>query len=115
MLLQHFECRILPFGGLMMFKYICTIIIFSNTIPSYLSLQEQEEREWWTQRFEQLSSEELEPEIKIKLASELLKSEAFDNFLGVKFVTLKRYGGEGAESMMGFFIELFQKSVEGMI
>jgi len=38
----------------------------------------------------------------------MLKSQAFDNFLAIKFVSLKRYGGEGAESMMAFFHELFK-------
>ncbi|PIO34739.1 hypothetical protein AB205_0089000 [Aquarana catesbeiana] len=32
----------------------------------------------------------------------------FDHFLATKFSTVKRYGGEGAESMMGFFHELFK-------
>ncbi|MEQ2194693.1 putative 2-oxoglutarate dehydrogenase E1 component DHKTD1, mitochondrial, partial [Xenoophorus captivus] len=34
----------------------------------------------------------------------------FDHFLATKFATVKRYGGEGAESMMGFFYELFHQS-----
>ncbi len=34
----------------------------------------------------------------------------FDHFLATKFATVKRYGGEGAESMMGFFHELFHQS-----
>ncbi|XP_049814379.1 probable 2-oxoglutarate dehydrogenase E1 component DHKTD1 homolog, mitochondrial [Schistocerca nitens] len=71
-------------------------------------LEEEEEREWWAQRMERLSSEELDSSLKKNLAKELLKSQAFDNFLANKFVTVKRYGGEGAESMMGFFIELLQ-------
>lgn len=35
----------------------------------------------------------------------------FDHFLATKFATVKRYGGEGAESMMGFFYELFRSAV----
>ncbi|OBS71972.1 hypothetical protein A6R68_13454 [Neotoma lepida] len=34
----------------------------------------------------------------------------FDHFLATKFATVKRYGGEGAESMMGFFHELLKLS-----
>lgn len=34
----------------------------------------------------------------------------FDHFLATKFATVKRYGGEGAESMMGFFYELFYQA-----
>jgi len=41
---------------------------------------------------------------------ELTSYQAFDNFLAKKFPTVKRYGGEGAESMMAFFDELFLQS-----
>lgn len=41
---------------------------------------------------------------------ELISHQAFDNFLAKKFPTVKRYGGEGAESMMAFFDELFLQS-----
>uniref|UniRef100_A0A8D0Q467 2-oxoadipate dehydrogenase complex component E1 n=1 Tax=Sus scrofa TaxID=9823 RepID=A0A8D0Q467_PIG len=53
-------------------------------------LQSQEEKDWFAKRFEEL------------------KKEAFDHFLATKFATVKRYGGEGAESMMGFFYELLR-------
>lgn len=36
--------------------------------------------------------------------------QAFDNFLAKKFPTVKRYGAEGAESMLAFFDELFLQS-----
>lgn len=36
--------------------------------------------------------------------------QEFDHFLATKFATVKRYGGEGAESMMGFFYELFYQT-----
>lgn len=37
------------------------------------------------------------------------RCQNFDNFLATKFSNVKRYGGEGAEAMMGFFQELIQK------
>ena len=46
------------------------------------------------------------------LALEMLKSQAFDNFLATKFQSVKRYGGEGAEAMMGFFTELVHQAAE---
>ena len=45
-----------------------------------------------------------------RLAEEMLKSQNFDNFLATKFSNVKRYGGEGAESMMGFFVELLDNA-----
>lgn len=35
--------------------------------------------------------------------------------MAVKFPTVKRYAGEGAESLFAFFWQLFQISVEGNI
>lgn len=37
-------------------------------------------------------------------------NKTFDNFVAKKFPTVKRYGAEGAESMMAFFDELFLQS-----
>ncbi|XP_078275593.1 2-oxoadipate dehydrogenase complex component E1 [Rhinoraja longicauda] len=71
------------------------------------------EREWFTQRFEQLKKETLTQEEKILLAKLMLESQEFDHFLATKFSTVKRYGGEGAESMMGFFNELFRVAALG--
>ena len=45
-----------------------------------------------------------------RLAEEMLKSQNFDNFLATKFSNVKRYGGEGAEAMMGFFVELLDNA-----
>ncbi|XP_069765757.1 2-oxoadipate dehydrogenase complex component E1 isoform X2 [Narcine bancroftii] len=66
------------------------------------------EREWFAQRFEQIKQETLSPEEQRLLAKLMLESQEFDHFLATKFSTVKRYGGEGAESMLGFFSELFR-------
>lgn len=39
----------------------------------------------------------------------------FDHFLALKFATVKRYGGEGAEAMMVFFNELFTQAARSDI
>lgn len=69
---------------------------------------EEEKRTWFADRYESLVSQGRPPvERRKKMAEILLKSQVFDNFLAAKFSTVKRYGGEGAESMMTFFYELF--------
>ncbi|KAM9854670.1 2-oxoadipate dehydrogenase complex component E1 [Aulostomus maculatus] len=68
------------------------------------------EREWFADRFEELKKERFSPEEKRLLSKIMLESQEFDHFLATKFSTVKRYGGEGAESMMGFFYELFHHS-----
>ncbi|XP_024912324.1 2-oxoadipate dehydrogenase complex component E1 [Cynoglossus semilaevis] len=73
-------------------------------------LSSQEEREWFADRFEELKKTSFSPEERKQLAKVMLESQEFDHFLATKFSTVKRYGGEGAESMMGFFYELFNQS-----
>ncbi|XP_048013795.1 probable 2-oxoglutarate dehydrogenase E1 component DHKTD1, mitochondrial [Megalobrama amblycephala] len=73
-------------------------------------LQTLQEREWFADRFEELKKEAFSPEERRQLAKLMLESQEFDHFLATKFATVKRYGGEGAESMMGFFYELFRSA-----
>jgi len=70
----------------------------------------ENEQEWLFSRYEDIKSHQLEDSAKKGLAFEMLKSQAFDNFLATKFQSVKRYGGEGAEAMMGFFTELFNQA-----
>lgn len=73
-------------------------------------LSSLEERVWFADRFEELKKKSLSAEEKRQLAKVMLESQEFDHFLATKFATVKRYGGEGAESMMGFFYELFYQA-----
>lgn len=72
-------------------------------------LSSLEEQHWFADRFEELKKKPFSPDEKKQLAKIMLESQEFDHFLATKFSTVKRYGGEGAESMMGFFNELFQQ------
>ncbi|XP_059260307.1 2-oxoadipate dehydrogenase complex component E1 isoform X4 [Mustela nigripes] len=71
-------------------------------------LQSQEEKDWFAKRFEELKKESFSTEERKHLSKLMLESQEFDHFLATKFATVKRYGGEGAESMMGFFHELLK-------
>ncbi|EHH18884.1 Putative 2-oxoglutarate dehydrogenase E1 component DHKTD1, mitochondrial [Macaca mulatta] len=73
-------------------------------------LQSQEEKDWFAKRFEELQKETFTTEERKHLSKLMLESQEFDHFLATKFSTVKRYGGEGAESMMGFFHELLKMS-----
>ena len=46
---------------------------------------------------------------KLRLAKSLSWSQTFDNFLAKKFSTVKRYGAEGAESMLVFIDEVLSE------
>ncbi|KJH50148.1 dehydrogenase E1 component [Dictyocaulus viviparus] len=78
----------------------------------FMHINNWEERQWLAQHFENSVNEVLSNDEKVKLAKLLLRCENFDNFLAVKFPTVKRYGGEGAESMYGFFSEIFEAASE---
>ncbi|NP_001084395.1 probable 2-oxoglutarate dehydrogenase E1 component DHKTD1, mitochondrial [Xenopus laevis] len=71
-------------------------------------LQNYKEREWFSRRFEELKQESFSTEERKHLARLMLECQEFDHFLATKFSTVKRYGGEGAESMMGFFHEMLK-------
>uniref|UniRef100_A0A182N116 Transketolase-like pyrimidine-binding domain-containing protein n=1 Tax=Anopheles dirus TaxID=7168 RepID=A0A182N116_9DIPT len=75
-------------------------------------IESEEEREWLAARYEQLFRAPRPNTERRELAELMLKSQAFDHFLAVKFPTVKRYGGEGAESMMAFYWELFRCAAE---
>lgn len=75
--------------------------------------QTLEEREWFANSIEGLSNEVITAEERVRLARDLLHSQAFDNFLGTKFQSVKRYGAEGGESMLGFYTAAFRKAAEG--
>ncbi|KAL3874391.1 hypothetical protein ACJMK2_037417 [Sinanodonta woodiana] len=78
-------------------------------------LRTEEEREWFAKAFESKSHIEISPDRKVAIAKLLLKCQAFDHFLANKFTTVKRYGGEGGESMMCVFDEIFKKSARDNI
>ncbi|XP_064622382.1 2-oxoadipate dehydrogenase complex component E1-like [Lineus longissimus] len=90
--------------------------IYCGTVAvEFQQLQSLEEREWFAQRYEETRHEPIPPERKVALAKLMLKCQAYDHFLASKFPTVKRYGGEGAESMMMFFEEVFSASAQAGI
>lgn len=70
-------------------------------------IESEHEREWLAHRFEELMATKLDSTSKHEIATLLIKSQAWDNFLATKFPTVKRYGAEGAEAMLAFFRQIF--------
>ena len=58
------------------------------------------ERRWFAQLVESFEKRKFNADEKRYFASLLTKSEVFDHFMAKKFPSIKRYGLEGAESMM---------------
>ena len=74
---------------------------------------QEPEREWLAARLERVVTEAVAAEEARAAAVAMLRSQAFDNFLASKFVTFKRYGCEGAEGMMAFFLQLLDSAAQG--
>ncbi|GFN82336.1 hypothetical protein PoB_000884200 [Plakobranchus ocellatus] len=83
---------------------------YSGTIGAeFQHVETQEERVWFSREFEARNKISVSPEDKVSIAKLLLKCQAFDHFVATKFATVKRYGGEGGESMMACFDEILRK------
>uniref|UniRef100_A0A0B6ZF52 Transketolase-like pyrimidine-binding domain-containing protein n=1 Tax=Arion vulgaris TaxID=1028688 RepID=A0A0B6ZF52_9EUPU len=75
-------------------------------------LETQAERRWFADKFETRNQISISDGQKVSLAKLLLRAQAFDHFLATKFSNVKRYGGEGGESMMGCLEEILRKCAE---
>lgn len=75
-------------------------------------VQSASERRWWYHAVESWEKPEYSAKQKKHMHEILSKSEVFDQFLGKKFPNLKRYGLEGAESMMVALDRLFELSAK---
>ncbi|KAL7293329.1 hypothetical protein TKK_0013100 [Trichogramma kaykai] len=75
-------------------------------------LETEEEREWFARTYEAVHREPIADETRRAVAREMLESQAFDRFLARNFPDVIRCSGEGAESTMAFFHELFELSSE---
>lgn len=102
---------------LYLFYYLIWIYVTFVQISNYV-FQDLEEREWLALHYEQLYAEYeqyLSNDNRKQIAELLIKSQAWDNFMATKFPTVKRYGGEGAESLLAFFWQLLRNSVQGKL
>ncbi|VDM48541.1 unnamed protein product [Toxocara canis] len=85
-------------------------IYCGNIAAEFMHIKNWAERSWFAGRFEEMHRQELRPEERLRYAELMLRSQNFDNFLALKFPTVKRYGCEGAESMFAFFNEVFDSA-----
>lgn len=87
-----------------------------NTSIEYAYIESEREREWLVENYEKhISNTELSKPLKMEILELLLKSQTWDTFLATKFPTVKRYGGEGAESMLAFFQQLMRLAAKNEV
>ena len=76
-------------------------IIYSDTISYEIShIEDSDERRWFYQTIENLSSLQPAPALLRHMSQLLIHSEVFDHFMTKRFAQVKRYGLEGCESMI---------------
>lgn len=82
--------------------------VYCGSVSAEFAYTESEhEREWLAENYEASFRESCTNDAKREIAALLLQSQAWDNFLATKYPSVKRYSGEGAESMLAFFRQLF--------
>lgn len=80
----------------------------------YMHSPSKSERLWWSHFLESQSQYfSVDAERKQRIWSLMARSETFDQFLQAKFPNLKRYGLEGAESMLPALYSLFMAASKG--
>ncbi|CAO3646284.1 unnamed protein product [Cunninghamella echinulata] len=78
----------------------------------FMHIPSASERRWWYHAVESWNKPQLSKDEKKRIHQLLSQSETFDHFLAKKFPNLKRYGLEGAESMMVALDRLFGVSAK---
>jgi probable 2-oxoglutarate dehydrogenase E1 component DHKTD1 len=72
------------------------------------------ERQWFAENYEKIFEQKtlISKEEKYNLAKELLEFQEFDRFMNAKLPAIKRYGGEGCESILNVFRILLRSAGE---
>lgn len=93
-------------------QFLCDTYCESAS-AEFSHIESEAEREWLIENFEKRhATADVSVVEKREILELMLKSQAWDQFLATKFPTVKRYGGEGAESMMAFFHQLMLSAAE---
>jgi probable 2-oxoglutarate dehydrogenase E1 component DHKTD1 len=85
-----------------------------NVSAEFGFIENEYERQWFAENYEKLCEQKplITVEEKRSLAKELLEFQEFDRFMNAKLPQIKRYGGEGCESILNFFRILFRSAGE---
>lgn len=81
-----------------MFQHLESIYC-GNIGFEYAHLSSNKERNWFQHKIER-KSPSLSHEQKKQILKDLTAADTFERFLAIKFPTAKRYGGEGADSLI---------------
>ncbi len=77
----------------------------------YMHIQETDEQRWIQSKFER-PVEPLDKDAKLRILERLNAAEAFERFLATKYVGTKRFGLEGAESVIPILDEILAAAAD---
>ena len=86
--------------------------VYCGTIAIEVKQLCESDKSWMTQKFEHIQKMEYSETDRTAIREILLKGQTIDRFLGKKFSTVKRYSGEGAESLLVLFDKLISLSLQ---
>ena len=78
----------------------------------YMHIQDLEEQRWIQEQVERPSRQELDTEDLRHILSRLNAAEAFERFLGTKWVGQKRFGLEGSESLIPILDAILEEAAD---
>jgi len=78
----------------------------------YMHIQDLEEQRWIQEQVENPSRQELDTEDLRHILSRLNAAEAFEKFLGTKWVGQKRFGLEGSESLIPILDAILEEAAD---
>lgn len=86
--------------------------VYAGSIGSeFMHLPVEEEREWFLARLERgVDKPAFTPDQRRAILTELIHAEAFDKFLGRRYQGKKRFGAEGAETMIPLLQAMFRRA-----
>ncbi|GAB0099368.1 Probable 2-oxoglutarate dehydrogenase E1 component DHKTD1 homolog, mitochondrial [Sergentomyia squamirostris] len=102
-------------GGLVTVKELESELrkIYCGTVSAEINhIGSEHKKEWLKENFERIRAKSLPKSVRREIAELMIKSQSWDNFLATKFPTVKRYGGEGAESMLAFFRQILKAAAK---
>lgn len=76
----------------------------------FMHLTNINERQWFAETYEKCFEQELTVDEKRNALNIMIQGKAWENFLAVKFPTLKRYSGEGSESALALYQYLLEEA-----
>lgn len=87
--------------------------LYCGTVSAEFDFIESEhEREWLQENYEKYLQTPISNDVKTQILELMIKSQAWDHYLAKKHPNYKRYGGEGAETKMAFFRQIFVSSTD---